>query len=111
MHGAHTPSATDKETYEPDNLAYVCAAVRLLLYGLRRRPHTNRRGKAGLKGAFSQNRIRSTAPGVSVFAGRVASDNMSNTDVLTKVGNLRDPEMIVDIVNQYAECAQRFHPV
>ena len=36
--------------------------------------------------------------------GRVASDNMSNTDVLTKVGNLRDLEMIVDIVNQYTDC-------
>lgn len=42
--------------------------------------------------------------------GRVASDNMSNTDVLTKVGNLRDLEMIVDIVNQYTEVRAEISP-
>ena len=42
--------------------------------------------------------------------GRVASDNMSNTGVLTKVGNLRDLEMIVDIVNQYTEVRAEISP-
>ncbi len=54
-----------------------------------------------------------TAPqAVSGFfrMGRVASDNISNTDVLTRVGNLRDLEMIVDIVNQYTEVRAEITP-
>ena len=42
--------------------------------------------------------------------GRVASDNISNTDVLTRVGNLRDLEMIVDVVNQYTEVRAEITP-
>jgi hypothetical protein len=42
--------------------------------------------------------------------GRVASDNISNTDVLTRVGNLRDLEMIAEIVNQYTEVRAEITP-
>ena len=42
--------------------------------------------------------------------GRVASDNMSSSEVLSYTGNLRDLEMIVNTVNQYTEVRAEITP-
>ena len=94
----------DKEFYNGDNhshLVRVCAAT-LQPARCQRLHHKPQRKSAGKARVFPQRSYSIQPPRRPFpvfFMGRVASDNMSNTDVLTKVG-MRDLEMIVDIVNR-----------